>query len=104
MNRNKTAQLLNEWKSFLREGKEPTFSKDDVGIKVKISPCCDSCKEYFTDKNLDSYKNKTGTLTGHDVPNREIPGRGEENFIVVSVDDKEKQFPQCCVKRESGAK
>jgi len=100
MNRNKTAQLLKEWKSFLNEEKLKFSSKDvDDKLSVKISSCCKHCKKYFLKNKLSTLDGKTGTLKAHDVNNREIPGLGMVNFIVVKVNKSEKQFPECCVKR-----
>ena len=113
MNRNKTAQLLNEWKSFLSEGKEPIFTALDVKnkLKVKISTCCEYCVDYFKEKDLSKYVNKSGVLSGHDMKNRIEFKDGKENFVLVALDGKEKeekreevQFPQCCVKRKSDDK
>lgn len=109
MNRNKTAQLLNEWKSFLSEGKEPTFTALDVEnkLKVKISTCCKYCVEYFKEKDLSKHINKSGVLSGHDMKNRDEFKNGKENFVLVTLDGKVKekvQFPQCCVKRKSDDK
>ena len=111
MNRNKTAQLLNEWKTFLSEGKDPTFSEDDIGIKVKISTCCEYCETYFKEKDLSKHIDKSGVLSGHDMNNRDEFKDGKENFVLVMLDGKEKeekrekvQFPQCCVKRKSDDK
>tara|TARA_Y100001958_G_C21126453_1_gene469048 strand:+ start:455 stop:760 length:306 start_codon:yes stop_codon:yes gene_type:complete len=99
MNRNKTAQLLNEWKSFLNEEKLE-FSSNDVDNKlsVKISSCCKNCKKYFKENKLKNLDGKTGTLTSNDVNNRKIPGLGMVNFVVVKIGKIEKQFPECCVK------
>ena len=113
MNRKKTAQLLNEWKSFLSEGKDPIFTALDVEnkLKVKISTCCSYCKKYFKEKDLSKYVNKSGVLTGHDMNNRDEFKNGKENFVLVMLDGKEKeekrekvQFPQCCIKRKSDDK
>ena len=113
MNRNKTAQLLKEWKTFLRENDESTFTAQDVKnkLKVKIS-IKDNFKEYCEDNSLLKYDNKTGILSGHDMKNRIIIDKKtdkeeEHNFVLVMLDGKEEekvQFPQCCVKRKSDAK
>ena len=100
MNRSKTAQLLNEWKSFLNEEKLKFSSKDVKDkLSVKISSCCKNCKNYFANNKLKNLDGKTGTLKAHDVNNREVPGLGMVNFVVVKVNKSEKQFPECCVKR-----
>ena len=109
MNRNKTAQILNEWKSFLSEGKDPIFTALDVEnkLKVKISTCCEYCETYFADKNLSKHIDKTGTLSAHDINNRDNFKEGKENFVLVTLDGKEEEkvgFPQCCVKRKSDDK
>lgn len=99
MNRNKTAQLLNEWKSFLSEGKNPTFSKEDIGKKVKIIIDKDY-KEFFSEKDIKDYSGKVGELVSHNVNDRKNEKIDKMvNFVVVSIDNKEKQFPDKCVKR-----
>jgi hypothetical protein len=105
MNRNKTAQLLNEWKSFLNESVKPKFSKDDIGKKVVVKDCCGGCstKKEFKTLGIPSKEEAAlkGVLEGLDGPNY-----GGQNivFVKVSGEDKARHFPQCCVKKESGPK
>lgn len=103
MNRSKTAQLLKEWKTFLSENKNPTFSEDDIGTKVKIS-IKDDFKKYCKDNKLDKYENMTGTISGHDMNNRDIENEEtnqteEHNFVLVKIGKVKKQFPDKCVER-----
>ena len=91
MNRNKTAQLLNEWKSFLHEGGSKKFKKEDIDKKVIVKDCCGKCHK--THKNVPAKGQITSNL---EVIN--LPDRHDVNFVLVSVDGKKgKQFPECCV-------
>tara|TARA_B100001121_G_C18390151_1_gene480390 strand:+ start:225 stop:545 length:321 start_codon:yes stop_codon:yes gene_type:complete len=103
MNRNKTAQFLNEWKSFLNEGKDPNFSEDEIGIKVVVEDCCGSCGTNSKEDIPPKGSPQEGTLKGHDMKNRDYFKEGKENFVLVhlSNEDSPRQFPQCCVKRKS---
>ena len=98
MNRSKTAQLLNEWKSFLNEKEDPKFKKEDENsLRVKIS-IKDEFKEYCEDNSLLKYDNKTGTISGYNMKNRDINNK-DTNFVLVKIDNVEKQFPDVCVER-----
>ena len=98
MNRTKTAQLLNEWKSFLNEGVKTKFSKKDIGKKVKIIIDKEN-EEFFSAKDIEKYSGKVGELISHDVNDRKNEKIDKMvNFVVVSINDKEKQFPDKCVK------
>ena len=91
MNRNKTAQLLNEWKSFLNEGGSKKFKDKDLDKKVIIKDCCGKCHK--THKNVPAKGQLSGQLKAIDLPDR-----NETNFVLVAINGKkEKQFPECCV-------
>lgn len=101
MNRDKTAQMLNEWKSFLNEGVKTEFSKEEADneIEVKIVIKSDDT-EFFSKEDRVKYSGRTGKLVSHDVNDRKSEETGKmTNFVVVSIDGKEKQFPDKCVKR-----
>ena len=105
MNRNKTAQFLNEWKSFLNEGKESTFTKKEAEarIAVVVEDCCGSCGTNSKEDIPPQGSPQEGTLEGHNMKNRDYFKEGKENFVLVhlSNEDSPRQFPQCCVKRKS---
>lgn len=106
MNRNKTAQLLNEWKSFLSESTKPKFEKkDEENLKVVVQDCCGSCStsEAFKSFGIPGKDEEAleGVLHGHDLYNKE----GQNIVLVLVKGEKEaRHFPQCCVKRKSGDK
>lgn len=106
MNRNKTAQLLNEWKSFLSEGVKSTFTAQEAKdeIAVVVEDCCGSCGEK---SGIDIPKKgspKFGKLTSHDVNDIKIGDR-TENLVMVKIGNSDpKKYPQCCVKRKSDSK
>ena len=105
MNRRKTTQLLNEWKSFLSESTEPKFKEEDEEkLKVVVEDCCGSCseKEEFTSLNIPKQGNPLeGVLVERNGPNY-----GEQNIVIVRLkgEKKPRHFPQCCVKRKSDVK
>ena len=105
MNRNKTAQILNEWKSFLSESTEPKFKEEDEGnLKVVVEDCCGSCREKEEFISLDIPEQgdpSEGVLKESNGPNY-----GGQNIVLVLVkgEEKARQFPQCCVKRKSDVK
>ena len=99
MNRNKTAQLLNEWKSFLNEGVKTKFSKKDIGKKVRIIIDKEN-EEFFSNEDIEKYSGSVGKLVSHNVNDRKNEKIDKMvNFVVVSIDGKEKQFPDKCVNR-----
>lgn len=108
MNRNKTAQLLKEWKSFLSEGKEPTFTAKEAenNIAVVVEDCCGECSNKTGIKIPPQGSPREGSLEGHDMRNRDEFKKGKENFVLVHLkgEEKARHFPQCCVKRKSDNK
>ena len=93
MNRNKTAQILNEWKSFLNEGGSKKFNKDDLNKKVIVKDCCGQCHKKH--KNVPEEGQLTGQLKAINLP--DIHG---VNNVSISVNGKEgKYFPECCVEK-----
>lgn len=91
MNRNKTARLLKEWKSFLNEGGSKKFKEKDLGKKVIVKDCCGECHK--THKNVPEEGQMTGKL---EVIN--LPDIQDVNNVLVSIDGKKgKHFPECCV-------
>jgi len=92
MNRNKTAQILNEWKTFLNEGGSKKFKEKDINANVIVKDCCGKC--HITHKNVPEKGKLEGKLEGIDMPDRK-----NANFVLVKIKNqsKAKQFPECCV-------
>ena len=106
MNRRKTVQLLNEWKSFLSESTEPKFKKEDEGnLKVVVQDCCGSCSKKKDFKSLGIPKEDQKALEGV-LEARDGPNYGGQNIVLVLVkgEKEARHFPQCCVKRKSDDK
>lgn len=90
MKTSETSKILKEWRSFLNESNSKKFQKDHVSKKVFVKDCCGKCFEKFSiDKK---YNSKTGILKAINLNDRE-----NINFVLVSVNNEEKQFPECCV-------
>lgn len=90
MKTSETSKILKEWKSFLNESNSKKFKRNHVDKKVFVKDCCGKCFENFgIDKK---YNSKTGTLKEINLNDRD-----NVNFVLVSIDNDEKQFPECCV-------
>lgn len=90
MKTSETSKILKEWKSFLNESKSKKFKTNHVDKKVFVKDCCGKCfKKFGIDKK---YNSKTGTLKEINLNDRD-----NVNFVLVSIGNDEKQFPECCV-------
>ena len=98
-----TKEILTEWRSFLKENKEFTEEKYNIGEKVKIEICCDGCGKSVTPSNNYIKKGVSffGTIKKNSGP-KDVTFSGEDkptkvNMLEIDCDGKIFNFPQCCV-------
>lgn len=84
-----TKQIIKEWKNFLKEAKEPKFTKENIGKEAVYSPCCEVCVSFL---KMKKGTKKYGKITAVDGKNVKISDR-EENTVFID----KKMVPQCCV-------
>ena len=76
--------------TLLFEADSKKFKEEDKEKKVFVKDCRGKCFEKFSiDKK---YNSKSGILK---VTN--LNDRDNVNFVLVSINGEEKQFPECCV-------
>ena len=86
----KTKEILKEWRSFLNEADSKKFKEEDKEKNVFVKDCCD---KYFEKFSIDKkYNSKSGILKATNLNDRD-----NINFVLVSINGEEKQFPECCV-------
>jgi len=76
--------------ALLFEADSKKFKEEDKEKKVFVKDCCGKCFEKFSiDKK---YNSKSGILKASNLNDRD-----NVNFVLVSINGEEKQFPECCV-------
>ena len=101
----KTKEILQEWRSFLKEENSLKNSKYKEGQKVKVEICCSGCADAASTKKFKVKKGEifSGIVSAPNLRNRNIKFDGDKkntevNFVLVKTKKRgEQSFPQCCV-------
>lgn len=100
----KTKEILQEWRSFLKES-NLKVSKYKKGQQVKVEICCSGCADAASTKKFKAKKGEkfSGTVSSPDLKNRKVQFDGDKkdtevNFVLIKTKKSgEQSFPQCCV-------